>query len=313
MYDAFLSFARPPLLAVLSMASLHFLVQTATVRDYSFDHSYVEEMFMFGVHESVDDDASDSAPQQFCVAIEVPNLTLDRVVEGMMKSGEYHRNPDMRTRYFSKVCVVLRLIAKSLRHLHDTGVVHGDICLENCGKFDDKWKLLSTLGMQPIGTRFQTFRMGESSPPESVERLRNVVETRGQEASSRRVTFRGDVVAEPAIDIWAYGKLIFEVLTGESLIQFDPEKEPREDNHALLTLEQWNDDDLRECIEIMKDSGVSTLGIDLVSHCLLPDPSDRPTSMDEILEHKFWKDMRRKTVMAARSRQQHKHVEEGEV
>jgi len=280
------------------------------VREYSFDPTYVEDMFMFGVHESVDDDASDSAPQQFCVAIELPSLTLDRVMEGMLKSDEYHRNPDMRTRYFSKVCMVLRIVGKALRHLHEVGVIHGDVCLENCGKFDDQWKLMSSLGMQAIGKRFNPSRMGESSPPEAVELLRNVVETRGQEASSRHATFKGNIVAEPSIDIWAYGKLIFEVLTGEALIQFDPEKEARQDNRALLTLERWNEDELRDCIDVMKDSGVSTLGIDLVSHCLLPDPSERPTSMDEILEHKFWKDMRRKTVMASRSRPQNKQVEE---
>lgn len=271
-------------------------------------------MFMFGVHESTDDDASDVTPQQFCVAIELPSLTLDRVVEGMLKSDEYNRNPDMRTRYFSKVSVVLRLVAKSLRHFHEVGVVHGDVCLENCGKFDDMWKLTSSLGMQPIGTRFDVSRMGAASPPEAVELLRNIVETRGQEMSSR-ATFKGDIVAEPAIDIWAFGKLMFEVLTGEPLIQFDPDKEPHQDNRALLTLERWNEDDLRECIVLMKDCGVSTLGIDLVSHCLLPDPSERPGSMGEILEHKFWKDMRRKTVTASRSRQQNNNgmAEESEI
>ena len=273
------------------------------MREFSFDPSYVEEMFMFGVHES-SDDSSDNAPQQFCVAIELPSLTLERVVGGMLKSDELHRNPDMRTRYFSKVCMVLRLIAKSLRHLHEVGVVHGDVCLENCGKFDDKWKLLKTIGMQPIGKRFSSSWMGESSPPEAVELLRNVVETRGLEATSRHVTFKGGFVAEPSIDVWAFGKLTFEVFTGEPLIQFDPEKETRHDNRALLVLVNWNEDDLRECIDIMKDSGVSTLGIDLVSHCLLPDPTERPASMDEILEHPFWKDMRRKTVMASRSRKQ---------
>ena len=258
---------------------------------------------MFGVHESVGDDFSEVAPQQFCVAIELPSLTLDRVVEGMLKSDEFHRNPDMRTRYFSKVSVVLRLVAKSLRHLHEIGVVHGDVCLENCGKFDDKWKLMSSLEMQPIGKRFEASRMGASSPPESIEMLRNVVETRGQEMSSR-ATFKGDLVTSPAIDMWAFGKLMFEVLTGESLIEFDPDMVPRQDNRALLTLERWNEDDLRDCIDVMKDCGVSTLGIDLVTHCLLPEPSERPVDMDEILEHKFWKDMRRKTVMASRSRQQ---------
>jgi serine/threonine protein kinase len=260
----------------------------------------VEELFEFGVHEQ-DGQSSDATPHQYCVAVELPSLTLDRVVVSMLENQDYKRNPDMRNRYFSKVCMVLRLIAKSIRHLHEVGVVHGDVCLGNCGKFDDKWKLMSSLGTQPIGKRFDSARMGESSPPEAVEMLRNVVETRGQETASRRAAFKGDIVAAPAVDMWAFGKLIYEVLTGEPLIQFDPNKDTRHDNRALLKLVSWNEDDLQNVVDKLQDSGVSTLGIDLVSHCLLPDPGERPSTMDEILDHPFWKDIRQKGVMARRS------------
>jgi serine/threonine protein kinase len=191
--------------------------------------------------------------------------------------------------------------------LHEVGVVHGDVCLENCGKFEDKWKLMSSLGMQPIGKRFDSARMGESSPPEAVEMLHNVVETRGQESSSRRATFKGDIVAGPAVDMWAFGKLIYEVLTGEPLIRFDSNKDTRYDNRALLKLVGWNEGDLRNVVNSLEDSGVSNLGVDLVSHCLLPDPSERPSTMDEILDHPFWKDMRRKGVMARRSNNKGRH------
>ena len=234
------------------------------------------------------------------MAIELPSLTLDRVVGGMLKSEDFKRSPDMRNRYFSKVCMVLRLIAKCMRYLHGIGVVHGDICLENCGKFDDRWKLLSSLGIQPNGKRFDSTRMCESSPPEALEMLRDVVETRGQEASSRHVTFKGHVAA-PSVDVWAFGKLMYEALTGEPLIRFDPNKTTRHDNRALLKLVNWNENDLREVIENLKDAGVPTLGVDLVSHCLLPDPTERPSTADEILEHPFWKDMRRKSVMSRKS------------
>lgn len=282
------------------------MVQTSVVREYRFDTSYVEDLFEFGVHEQ-DDQSSEVTPQQYCVAIELPSLTLDRVVVSMFETDDYKRNPDMRDRYFSKVCMVLRLIAKSIRHLHEVGVVHGDVCLENCGKFEDKWKLMSSLGMQPIGKRFDAARMGESSPPEAVEMLHNVVETRGQETSSRHATFKGDIVAGPAVDIWAFGKLIYEALTGEPLIRFDSNKDTRYDNRALLKLVSWNEGDLRNVVNSLEDSGVSTLGVDLVSHCLLPDPSERPSTMDEILDHPFWKDMRRKGVMARRSNNKGQH------
>ena len=276
------------------------------VREYHFDPSYVENLFDFGVHEQ-GGQSSEVTPQQYCVVIELPSLILDRIVVSMLETEDYKHNPDMWDWYFSKVCMVLRLIAKSIRYLHAVGVVHGDVCLGNCGKFDNKWKLMSSLGMQPIGERFDSARMGESSPPEAVEMLQNVLETRGHEMSSRHATFKGDTVARPAVDIWAFGKLIYEGLTGEPLIQFDSNKDTRYDNRALLKLVSWNEGDIRNVINSLEDSGVSTLGVDLVSHCLLPDPSDRPSTMDEILDHPFWKDVRRKGVMARRSINKGRH------
>ena len=154
------------------------------VREYHFDPSYVENLFDFGVHEQ-GGQSSEVTPQQYCVVIELPSLILDRIVVSMLETEDYKHNPDMWDWYFSKVCMVLRLIAKSIRYLHEVRVVHGDVCLGNCGKFDNKWKLMSSLGMQPIGECLGSARMGESSPPEVVEMLQRHVGMKCHRAMQR--------------------------------------------------------------------------------------------------------------------------------
>jgi len=251
----------------------------------------VESFFEFAVHEDADDDI----PQQFCVSVERPSLTLDRVVDGMRRNEEYRKNEDMRTRYLSKAAMVLRLVAKSVRHLHKLQYIHGDVCLATCGKFDDSWKMTNIIGSRRQGEFFSPTRLGESSPPEAVELLNEMIES-SRDSGRKRATFVSELEADPSIDIWCFGKLAYESFTGRKLIQFDAEKFMRNDNRALLRLLRWNESDLRVVIDHLRDAGVSNLGADLISCCLLPIPEDRPKTMDEILDHPFWKDMRRRSA-----------------
>lgn len=68
----------------------------------------------------------DPQQQQFCVSVELPQMTLDKVVDGMKSNRNYRHDPNLRRKYAAKICAVLRLIGKSLRHLHASGAVHGN-------------------------------------------------------------------------------------------------------------------------------------------------------------------------------------------
>lgn len=276
--------------------------QTTFLHEHNFDSNCVEEAFDFAVHE-LDDQSTRGAPRQFCVAIERPNLTLDKVVSSMSSNRDYQLDSEMRGRYLKKVCAVLRTVAKAIRHLHSEGVVHGNVCPQNCGKFDDKWKVMGLMEAHNVGALFNPSIMGESSPPESIEALRDSVEAHSHSAS-RRVTFKSRIVAETSVDVWAFGKLAYEVLTGEPLIHFEAKKGGQQDNRALLKLMKWNEADLRLVMENLEKAGISSSGADLIAHCLLPDPHDRPTNMDWILEHEFWSDMRRNGTISSKSNTQ---------
>eukprot|EP00535_Pseudo-nitzschia_heimii_P011714 CAMPEP_0197194038 /NCGR_PEP_ID=MMETSP1423-20130617/28542_1 /TAXON_ID=476441 /ORGANISM="Pseudo-nitzschia heimii, Strain UNC1101" /LENGTH=1808 /DNA_ID=CAMNT_0042647399 /DNA_START=40 /DNA_END=5466 /DNA_ORIENTATION=+ len=279
-----------------------------TMFDVDLNSMFVEEVNVYVEHMDEDDSADkDSArepqQQQRCVAIERPKLTLKEVVDRMAKNGGYNSgNPEKRLKYSAKICAVLRLIAKALLHLQEAGVVHGNICMETCGKFEDSsWKLLERLGVQTIGKPFDPARFLHSFPPESLESLS--AETDAQEKDGETVfdsdrpmvSFSNDFVADVSIDIWAFGKICYESLVGKPLIEFDSESNdtPSDDVLALLQTSEWNMSNMESVFADLLESGIEESGADMITSCLFPSPSDRPGGMEEILENQFWEDIRK--------------------
>lgn len=231
----------------------------------------------------------ESSRSQYCLAIECPQSTLNRVVDGMMKKPGYYTDTDFRKKYASKMCAVLRLIAKALRHLHQSDIVHGNLCMENCGKFEHSWKLLGTMGLLRVGEIVDPLRFEKSIPPEALrtEEGEGVV----FDSDNPLVTSR-PIQASPAMDIWAFGKLAYETLVGQPLIEFDPSLEPIEDSVSLLEILEWDQSCMQRVFTSLLDSGVTESCADMVTSCLFPHPNDRPPTIDAILDDPFWKDMR---------------------
>jgi ankyrin repeat protein len=259
-----------------------------TLLSVDLDNSFIEEVNVYV--ESIEDpfSSSEELPQQRCVSIERPQLTLDKVVYGM--TG-YQDNLKLRLKYAAKVCSVLRLIGKSLRHLHSSGIVHGNVCMETCGKFQDGWKLLERLDVQIAGENFNSLRFRQTFPPESLE----LSEQDGAiyDSDNAPVSFVKNLTAHPAIDVWAFGQICYEALVGKPLVDFDRTKTPSEDVVALLQIMEWNQSNMEKVFSDLLESGIEESGADLITSCLFANPDDRPSSMDEILEHQFWMDMRK--------------------
>jgi serine/threonine protein kinase len=219
--------------------------------------------------------------------VERPSLTLDRVVAGMLKNEDCKVNSDLRRRYVAKIFSVLRIVAKTLQRLHSFGVVHGNICPENCGKFDDNWKLLGTLKLQKIGEKFDVARFGVSVPPEAVEPKSSTI------ALQRQATFCTNVDVDPSLDIWGFGILAYDVLVGEPLFKFDPRKELCQNHEALLKILHWSTLDLVEVRRCLRQASVPDLGVDLIAKCLSQEAGSRPSNMNEILRSGLWDGLRR--------------------
>ena len=257
-----------------------YLQEIASVQGIRFDHSYIERIGHFCTHDFEAYFSAD-APAQFCISVEKMGLSLSRVVAS---SGDYRTDPRRFHKYLTRVSMVLRLVGKALRHIHSRGLVHGNLTLQNCGKYGDKWKLAGIMNSRQVGSELPTHLMGESVPPEAT-----VFPSGRKDAASARL--RDTVAASPALDVWGFGKLLYETLVGDPLIPFDYKAEVfYRDQNALVALAAWDDSTLRDVVAEVIESGAGTLAADLISHCLCPSPEDRPQNFDIVLDHPFWKD-----------------------
>ena len=100
------------------------------------------------------------------------------------------------------------------------------------------------------------------------------------------------ITAATALDIWAFGVVLFELLSGHDLFH----KNVRDDTIATPAkceaLANWTDPPLNKLELILRDEGISPALVlaaqDLVSACLQGDPQARPSSMAAISEHPFF-------------------------
>lgn len=247
----------------------------------------VEEVLIFFVNEGGYGGHEDK-PRQHWISVEQPEVTLRDVADSMVRKGGYWNQPDLRRKYASKVCSVLKIIAKSLHHLHSNGLLHGDLSLGSCGKFEQSWKVLGRMDFQEIGDPFDTTRFQNSFPPESLQmdnRNSNYYDSDVVHAS-----FKTSIVSDPSIDIWAFGKLAYETIMGRPLVDFETKK-PSDDPVALLEIMDWDERSLKKIFtDLLESGGIAESGAELFTSCLFARPQDRPKSMDEILSHPFWKE-----------------------
>jgi serine/threonine protein kinase len=258
---------------------MHCLVQIVVLRSLDLDFNYVEQVSCFVVGRR--DSYNSGGRQQYCIAVEQPSLTLDRVVAGMLKNDACRANSDLRRKYVIKMVSVLRIVAKSLHRLHSVGVVHGNLAPEACGKFGDRWKLLRVFGFQKVGQVLDTKRCAESVPPEVLEPHNNAIAVDGQ------VALRNTFTVDPSMDIWGFGKLAYDVLVGQPLVEGDPSKELHNDQPCLSRILHWSTLDLVEVRHRLRKVEVPDAAVYLITKCLSQDPSNRP-SISEVLSSDLW-------------------------
>lgn len=215
---------------------------------------------------------------RYFVSVESPKLTLATVVRGMLSNHGCQTDVAVRRRYSGKVYAVLRSIAKALLNLHSQGHVHGNLSVQSCAKFDDKWKLANLLDTKRVGEILPLSAETHVIPPEALQWTKS----RG---SKGQIVLKHDFVARPSIDIWAFGKVAYEALVGTPLF---PEAKGKSDEiDAFMDILQWSEVNLVELKRELNTIGVIESGIELIVLCLSPNEGARP-QIDDLLKHKFW-------------------------
>jgi serine/threonine protein kinase len=215
----------------------------------------------------------------FCVAVNKSTMSLANVVAEMHR---YRSEPTARGRYLGKSRSIMRQIAKALSQMHSKGIIHGFVDSSNIGKFDGRWKISCLPGSVARGDSFTSYRLGLHSPPEAFILMQN------QDSSQIVASLAPSIEADPTVDIWAYGKLMYEVLTGDHLFAaFSDNDDPFA---ASCCVQAWNSANIRHLTHRLAEEGISSSGIDLITCCLSPIKSARPRSMLEVIEHPFWRD-----------------------
>lgn len=255
------------------------------------DDLFVEKVDVYVERVEEPLQTNEQPAHKLCVAIVRPQMTLDKVVESMQRNGGYKNDFGMRMKYSAKVCSVLRLIGKALQHLHESGTVHCNLCTETCGKFEDGWKLLERLGVVMAGDPLDPSRFRRTFPPESLQ----LAEQQGAmyDSDHAPISFVETLTARPSIDIWAFGQVCYESLMGRPLVEYDRMKSPSEDVAALLQIMEWDQSNMQHVFSDLLESGIEESGADMITSCLFPNPVDRPASMQEVLDHPFWMDMKK--------------------
>ena len=237
-------------------------------KEHHLSRHYVPAII--SVHHTVQHAAYSEAMAEpgYCITMEGADTTAENLMLDLRKSK----------RPFPPKA--LKRIGISLLHMHEHGLIHGDFGTHNIGKFGSRWKLLGVGGSVSMGEAADPNR-GFYHPPESI-----VVETKrtsmGKKAISACVV---SIPAQTTYDIWAYGVIIYEAITGTPLSAYACRGKRAMSSTEVAKIGRWDERSMAKALSVVEHDANAA---DLLRRLIHYDPAVRCNSIRDILEHPFF-------------------------
>uniref|UniRef100_A0A7S4JUN9 Protein kinase domain-containing protein n=1 Tax=Odontella aurita TaxID=265563 RepID=A0A7S4JUN9_9STRA len=217
-------------------------------------------------------------------------------------------------------------IARALQHVHEQGLIHGDVNPRNIVRngsnlqlvdFDAASEFNDPVCLQKYSPAYMPpeFARVVFFPDDNAEdldhqlkelqrdfdqvtspALRAICQSKIDSIIARIEIVRGGKkkahFAQPTHDIWSFGAVLFYLLTGSTLFQCDSEDcLVRKQDEQELT--QWNGIGYHRLERVLAQCPSATandvqFSKDLLTKCLKPNPRDRPHCMSDILRMPFF-------------------------
>jgi Tol biopolymer transport system component len=143
-----------------------------------------------------------------------PNYLVMELVEGPTLADRVREGPIP----YAEALVIARQITAALGAAHDKGIIHRDLKPANIKLTLDGVVKVLDFGLAKIADPVDSSRTFENSPTRTFDGATRAGEIMGTAAYMSPEQARGKTVDKRA-DIWAFGSVLYELLTGERLFQ----------------------------------------------------------------------------------------------
>ncbi len=182
----------------------------------------------------------------------------------------------------------------SVTHVHDKGMIHGDIKTLNLVRTGPDWKLIDLDASCMIDKDSTGFKSSSAYvPPEAIfvdmtSKFAVVRSAQSQEEWKQNGCVNFELlIAHPSFDVWSLGCVFYQLCHDENKPLFDGGRDDNLQNsdtpdNNLWVLAEWSDE-----LKTRKLAGISNLSArNLLSQMLTKEPTTRPT-LSRVLAHPF--------------------------
>jgi serine/threonine protein kinase len=236
-------------------------------KDFNLSRHYVPSVI--SVHHTVHHGAyqNASAEPAYCITMEGADSTVEHHMLDYRRAGKAYPSNE------------LRRIGISLLHLHENGLVHTDFGSHNVGKFGPLFKMLGVGGCVRIGNMTNP-KHGIYHSPEAVT-IEDVI----VDGKARKTATVIPVIASPAVDLWAFGHMVYEAVVGAPLPAYS-HRGKRVKSANLAKIARWDEDSLQRALGHVDEKDV--LARSVIRRLLHPDFPKRFKSIREAIADPFF-------------------------